>query len=87
MDVPTRAPFIVLLKYLLLQVVLSIDSISSSRRSCRRSGSGGMFGAEELSAWEHLEDRLGMAATIVAGAVGGGMMMMMRRRRRNRAWP
>lgn len=45
-----------------------------------------MFGAEELSAWEHLEDRLGMAATIVAGAVGGGMMMM-RRRRRNRAWP
>jgi hypothetical protein len=86
MDVPTRAPFIVLLKYL-LQVVLSIDSISSSRRSCRRSGSGGMFGPEELSAWEHLEDRLGMAASIVAGAVGGGMMTMMRRRRRNRAWP
>ncbi|CAK9190656.1 unnamed protein product [Sphagnum troendelagicum] len=85
MDVPTRAPFIVLLKYLLLQVVLSIDSISSSQKSCRRSGSGGMFGAEELSAWEHLEDRLGMAATIIAGAVGGGMMM--RRRRRNRAWP
>jgi hypothetical protein len=86
MDVPTRAPFIVLLKYLLLQVVLSIDSISSSRRSCRRSGSGGMFGAEELSAWEHLEDRLGMAATIVAGAVGEGMMRR-RRRRNNRAWP
>lgn len=84
MDVPTRARFIVLLKYL-LQVVLSIYSISSSRRSCRRSGSGGMFGAEELSAWEHLEDRLGMAASIVAGPVGGGMMM--RRRRRTRAWP
>lgn len=44
-----------------------------------------MFGAEELSAWEHLEDRLGMAASIVAGAVGGGMMMM--RMKRNRASP